>query len=74
MLIVFSSVKLALDTYLPLNENIDDIGDVNVKNLVQLSNHVDIILNCLFMLEAVLKIIAYGFIYGENSYIRDTWN
>ena len=28
----------------------------------------------LFCLEAILKIIAYGFVLDQNTYLRDPWN
>ena len=28
----------------------------------------------IFILEAVLRIVAHGFILGENSYMRNGWN
>lgn len=30
--------------------------------------------NGIFILECVLKVIARGFIFGENSYIKDNWS
>ena len=34
----------------------------------------DIIFNILFMIETVIKIIAWGFILDSGSYLRDGWN
>jgi hypothetical protein len=34
----------------------------------------DIIITSIYCLEALLKIIACGFICGEKSYLRDGWN
>lgn len=28
----------------------------------------------LYSVEMVLKIVGYGFIFGEGSYLRDAWN
>lgn len=57
--IVFSSVKLALDTY--------DLFGLS-------SNLIDLILNSLFILEALCKIISSGFIWDKGSYMRNGWN
>ena len=68
-LIVASSIKLAFDTYLvdvPVTE--DD------EKLKLASNILDYIFTVAFTLEAVFKIIAYGFIVEDLTYLRDTWN
>ncbi|CAK9057471.1 unnamed protein product [Durusdinium trenchii] len=37
-------------------------------------NVFDPILTCFFTLEFVLKVIAFGFVLDETSYLRDAWN
>lgn len=32
------------------------------------------IISIMFILECVIKVIVMGFIFGENSYLRDNWN
>ena len=64
-LILFNSITLALYDY----HDRDDCTQWN-KNL-QLSGT---IFSICFICESVLKIIAYGFIIHENSYLHDTWN
>lgn len=34
----------------------------------------DIVFLAIYTFEAVLKIIAMGFIFNSNSYLRDLWN
>lgn len=62
-LIVVSSLKLAIDTYLP---NEDEI------NLI--STYIDNTFSGLFAMECLLKIISFGFFMDEGSYLRDNWN
>jgi hypothetical protein len=38
------------------------------------SNLLDVIFNSLFTVEACLKIISYGFVFGHDTYLHDTWN
>lgn len=57
--IVISSLKLVVDTY-------TDLGAV--------SEGLDLSFNIIFTLEAVFKIIAYGFVIDENSYLTDSWS
>ena len=57
--IIFSSLKLALDTY-------DIFGDN--------SGAIDWAVNGIFITEAVFKIITYGFILCDGSYMRKGWN
>jgi Ion transport protein len=41
------------------------------------NNTIDLIVNIIsgcFIAEAVLKIIALGFVWGEGTYLKDSWN
>ncbi|EGR32725.1 hypothetical protein IMG5_072530 [Ichthyophthirius multifiliis] len=61
--IVTSSIKLVVDSY---------IGDDNQALII--SDYIDYVFNIIFTLEAMLKIIAYGFIFDENSYLTESWS
>ena len=64
-LICLSSILLALDN--PLSDP--------ESNLVYFLYYADILLTAVFTLEAVFKIITFGFIFnGSKSYIRNSWN
>lgn len=65
-LIFVSSVKLAVDSYF--------IGFAKDSAAVQASDIIDVIMNVLFLLELIIKVIALGFGMDEGSYIRETWN
>ncbi|CAD8186158.1 unnamed protein product [Paramecium octaurelia] len=62
ILILISSAKLILDTY-----TLGDSYDI-------VSYWLDFSMVILFGSEAVLKIIAFGFIGDELSYLRNSWN
>ena len=64
VMILFSSIKLAVDTYIPSD---------NVR-LNEISNDVDYFINGVFIMEAILKVVTYGFLWDEKSYIRESWN
>ena len=64
-LIFFSSVKLALDTYLSDNTSLI---------FMQLSDSIDYGLNFCFIFEMVVKMIASGIFMDEGSYFRESWN
>jgi hypothetical protein len=65
VLIVISSILLSQEN--PLN-------DPN-SNLMRVLNYIDIGITSTFVLEALLKIIAYGWIFnGAGSYLRNVWN
>lgn len=66
VLIGFSSFKLALDTY--FNKWPED------DPVVIMSTYFDIFLNLAFLLEALTKIVALGFLMDGGSYLRDSWN
>ena len=65
VLIVFSSIKLAVDTYF-----IEDPTTDLELLYSEFSAILDYVFNISFIIECVLKIISYGFILDENSYIR----
>ena len=35
---------------------------------------VGLFLNIVFAIESIVKIVAYGFILGKNTYMRNSWN
>ena len=65
LLIIVSSIILALE---------DPLGDPNGER-AEILFYLDITATCLFILEAVLKIIAYGFVCnGKSSYLCNGWD
>ena len=60
-LIFLSSFKLIIDTY--------NITEINVE-----SDQIDLAMVVMFALEAIMKIIAFGLIADESSYLRNPWN
>jgi len=37
-------------------------------------NYVDALLNLIFLIEVLIKIIAFGFLGNNSTYLRDNWN
>lgn len=66
VLIILSSLKLALDTYLY------DLDEDDIINKV--SNIADDIFNYAFIIELSLKVIAMGLFMDGGSYLRESWN
>jgi hypothetical protein len=64
LIIIVSSLKLAVDTYLPSNPNTNE-----ENQLANLSQEFDIVFNSFFIAEAVFKITALGFAFGEGAYL-----
>lgn len=63
-LIGLSSIKLALNSYLPDNgSTIDSVSD-----------GIDKFVNVCFLCEMLVKIISLGFLIDTGSYLRDSWN
>lgn len=60
LVIVFSSLKLAIDTYETFS--------------IETSMAIDWALNAIFIVEAVFKVITYGLVMCPNSYLRKGWN
>ena len=64
-LIVLSSLLLTFNTYY-LKEKVDAIENVTSK--------INLCFVVCFTVEALFKIMIYGFIFDEGTYLRDTWN
>ena len=62
IMILLSTLRLILDTFFS--------GYI----FVLIFDYVDAFFNAIFMLEAVVKICALGFVLDEGSYLRDNWN
>ena len=65
-LIVLSSMKLAFDSYY--------MKESATSTVVIASSDIDYVLNCCFICESVLKIISFGFVMDDGSYLRESWN
>ena len=65
-LIILSSAKLAVDTYL--------IDYEDNSPFVIVSGELDVFFTWAFIVEAAVKIISLGFAMDEGSYVRDSWN
>lgn len=64
--IVFSSLKLGFDTYfVHVDEN---------SLFKRVSDIIDTIFSCVFIVESLIKTISMGMIMDRGSYLRDTWN
>ena len=45
-----------------------------IKSLDSISTYSNIIFTVIFLIEFFMKVIAYGFILEDNTYLRDPWN
>jgi len=62
-LIAVSAVTLALDS-----------PSVDSAEAKEVFIALDIVLTCIFVVEAALKILVFGFAFGPNTYLADPWN
>jgi len=65
-LIAVSSLKLGVDSYL------SKLPPDSVE--IRVSEDIDIVLNVLFLLELLIKVVAMGLFMDKGSYIRESWN
>ena len=49
-----------------------DKDDKTLRNINL--NYVDNAFSVVFIIEATLKIITSGFVFGKDTYLRDSWN
>ena len=61
IIILVSSIKLAVDTYLS-------------ESTIALLDPIDKFFSAIFFAEFLIKIISRGFIFGDSSYLKDKWN
>ena len=66
VLIIFSSLKLASDTYL---RNVPE--DSPIQKVSQMA---DDIFNYAFIIELSVKVVAMGLFMDGGSYLRESWN
>ena len=66
ILIVGSSFKLVFDTYTTKLPETDP--------MIVYSSKFDLIFQMAFTCEMVIKIVAFGFVMDENSYLTEAWN
>lgn len=64
-LIILNTIALAIYDY-------SDRNDLTDRN--KMLGNIYIFFNIIFIFECLLKIIAYGFFLGPNSYLRNMWN
>lgn len=65
-LIILSSLKLAIDTF--LNEK------TTSNKVLEFSQAVDFVFNICFFFEMIIKQIAIGFVMDKGSYLNESWN
>ena len=61
-IIILSTIRLIVDTF------------ISGYTFVLLFDISDSIFNIIFLIEAIVKIIAMGFTFDEETYLRDNWN
>ena len=61
-IIILSTIRLIVDTF------------ISGYTFVLLFDISDSIFNIIFLIEAIIKIIAMGFVFDEGTYLRDNWN
>lgn len=66
IVIISSSIKLAYDTY------ITDLPTDDIQQVI--STDLDIFFTFFFTFESLIKVIGFGFIQDEGSYLRESWN
>lgn len=64
-MIILNTINLSLFDY-------SDRESLTMKN--KILDKIDIVLTYLFVLEAVVKILAMGFVLHRFSYLREGWN
>ena len=72
VMILMNTIIMACVDYRYVNENYEPVSDESLRNYFV--EKAEIFFMILFMVECAIKIIAWGFIDGDKSYIRSGWN
>lgn len=70
--ILLNSILLACIDYQVVDDKYQPRSDLSTRNNV--IDKCEIIFATIFVIECILKIIAFGFVRGERAYLRDGWN
>jgi len=65
-LVIASSVKLVIDSYLT--------GDESQRILAAVSDNFDKFFTTAFAIESLIRATALGFCIDQGSYLRETWS
>jgi hypothetical protein len=65
-LVILSSLKLVIDTYLT--------GEASESTIGQVSENFDRFFTAAFALESLIRATALGFCLDHGSYLRETWS
>lgn len=52
----------------------DTFDELFSQEIIIISTDIDLVINSIFIVECTMKIIAYGYIMDNGSYLRDIWN
>jgi hypothetical protein len=63
-IIILSSLKLVVDTYISPDTN---------PTLTENLSTVDMVVSSIFLLEFAIKVVTLGFFWDIKSYLRDSW-
>jgi len=70
--ILLNAIAIACTDYRYIDENYNPRSEDSTTNF--LIEKAEIFFFVIFTLEFILKIIAFGFVKGKNTYLRDHWN
>ena len=70
--IFLNSIAIACVDYRYIDDNYQPSAELSVRN--NIIEILEAIFTCIFTMECMLKIFAYGFVRGKHSYLRDGWN
>ena len=70
--ILMNAVGMAFTDYRYIDENYNPRTDGSITNF--LIEKAEILFFSIFIMEFLLKIVAFGFAMGKNTYLRDNWN
>ena len=71
-IIIINSISMACKDYRTINENYEPDVEQSIRNF--LLDKAEVVFTIIFVIECLMKILAFGFIFGKKAYLRRAWS
>ena len=72
IMIFLNTIVMACVDYRFVDENYEPVSDQSLRNY--LVEKAEVIFMAVFIIESLMKIMAFGFFTGNKAYLRSAWN
>lgn len=72
IMILLNSILMACRDYRFVDSNYEPVSENSLRNFIV--EKAEIMFTVIFILEFLMKVIAFGFVEGERAYLKSPWN